>query len=216
MRPARGRAAAMSLGWLTAGDERPPPTAAPPDNEPFTGRSAPSPGEEATLRIRARPTLLSVLAEGRIDNETAKRIDQGHVERSETTHWLHVDCQIERVAPGAWREGERQEGMHGGIAKLVEGFSTQDVEHAKRALASPRSNLRLRAIGISKAMDVRSAGRIMALVIPSERSAEGRSQNKIARASWMLRPGPPPLRGIAQTSWRGTSPRSAWQRRLSL
>src|SRR6266508_5950864 len=154
------------------------PTAAPPDNEPFTGRSAPSPGEEATLRIRARPTLLSVPAEGRIDNETEKRIDQGHVERSETTHWLHVDCQVERVSPGAWRESERQEGMHGRIAKLAEGFLTQDVEHSKRALASPRSNLRLRAIGFTKAIDVRSAGRIMALVIPSERSAEGPSQRE--------------------------------------
>src|SRR6266852_812848 len=128
------------------------------------------------LRIRARPTLLSVPAEGRIDNETAKRIDQGHVERSETTHGLHVDCHVERVSPDAWRESECQEGMHGRIAKLAEGFLTQDVEHSKRALASPRSNLRLRAIGFSKAIDVRSAGRIMALVIPSERSAEGPSQ----------------------------------------
>jgi hypothetical protein len=42
-----------------------------------------------------------------------------------------------------------------------------------------------------------------------------RSPNKIARASWMLRPAPPPMSGIAQTSWRGTSLRSAWQRRLS-
>src|SRR5690349_3823917 len=32
----------------------------------------------------------------------------------------------------------------------------------------------------------------------------------------MLRPGPPPSSGIAQTSWRGTSLRNAWQRRLSL
>ena len=51
------------------------------------------------LRIRVRPTLLSVPTKGRVDNETAKRIDQGHVERTETTHWLHVDGQIERVAP---------------------------------------------------------------------------------------------------------------------
>jgi len=57
--------------------------------------------------------------------------------------------------------------MHGRIAKLAEGFVTQDVEHSKRALASPRRNLRLRAIGFSKAMDVRHAGRIVALFIPS-------------------------------------------------
>jgi len=30
--------------WVTAGDERPPPTAARPDNEPLMRRSAPSPG----------------------------------------------------------------------------------------------------------------------------------------------------------------------------
>ena len=130
------------------------------------------------LRIRARPTLLGVPKEGRVDNETAKRIDQGHVERSEPTHWLHVDCHVERVPPGAWRESERQEAMHGRIAKLAEGFVTQDVEHSKRALASPRRNLRLRAIGCSKAIDVRYARRIMALVIPSERSAEGPSQGE--------------------------------------
>src|SRR5260370_19392763 len=120
------------------------------------------------LRIRARPTLLSVPTEGRVDNETAERIDQRHVERSETTHWLHVDCQVERVPPGARRESERQEGMHGRIAKLAEGFVSQDVEHSKRALASPGRNLRLEAIGFSKAMDVRHAGPIMAFVIPSE------------------------------------------------
>jgi hypothetical protein len=44
------------------------------------------------LRIRAQPTLLNLPTEGRIDNETTKWIDQGHVERSETTHWFHVDC----------------------------------------------------------------------------------------------------------------------------
>src|SRR3989442_15881815 len=127
------------------------------------------------LRICARPTLLSVPTEGRVDNETAKRIDQGHVERGETTHWLHVDCQVERVPPGARREMERQEGMHGRIAKLAEGFVTQDVEHSKRALASPRRHLRLRAIGFGKTMDVRHAERIMALVIPSECSTQGES-----------------------------------------
>src|SRR5437867_11652590 len=130
------------------------------------------------LCIRARPSLLSLSTEGRVDNEAAKRIDQRHVERSETTHWLHVDRQVERVPPGPWRESERQEGMHGRIAKLAEGFVTQDVEHSKPALASPRRNLRLRAIGFSKAMDVRHAGRIMALVIPSERSAQGPSQRE--------------------------------------
>ena len=98
-------------------------------------------------RIRARPTLLSVPTEGRIDNETAKRIDQGHVEHCKTTHWLYVDCQVEHVSPRARRESERQEGMHGPIAKLAQGFLTEDVEHSKVALASPRSNLRLGAIG---------------------------------------------------------------------
>src|SRR5262249_28814602 len=39
--------------------------------------------------------------------------------------------------------------------------------------------------------------------------------NKIARASRTLRPSPPPASGIAQTSCRGTSLSSAWQRRLS-
>src|SRR6266567_2873124 len=68
--------------------------------------------------------------------------------------------------------------MHGRIAKLAEGFLTQDVEHSKPAFASPRSNLRLRAIGFRKAIDVRCAGRVMALVIPSERSAQGRAQSE--------------------------------------
>src|SRR5213080_3685462 len=95
--------------------------------------------------------------EGRINDETAKWIDQAHVERSETTHRLHIDCQVERIAPRAWRERERQEGMHSRIAKLAEGFLTRHVEHSKPAFASPRSNLRLRAIRFSKAIDVRSA-----------------------------------------------------------
>src|SRR5262249_1537531 len=47
-----------------------------------------NPEPERRLPIRARPTLLSLPTEGRIDKETAKRIYQGHVERSETTHWL--------------------------------------------------------------------------------------------------------------------------------
>src|SRR5262249_18438425 len=34
-------------------------------------------------------------------------------------------------------------------------------------------------------------------------------------ASATLRPGPPPVSGIAQTSWRGTSRSSAWQHRSS-
>lgn len=68
--------------------------------------------------------------------------------------------------------------MHGCIAKLAEGFVTQDVKHSKWALASPRANLRLGAIDFSKAMDVRHIGRIMALVIPSERPAQGRSQRE--------------------------------------
>src|SRR5437867_12298559 len=68
--------------------------------------------------------------------------------------------------------------MHGRIAKLAKGFLTEDVEHSKPALASPRSDLRLRAIGFSKAIDVRDAGRVMAFVIPSERSAQGRAQRE--------------------------------------
>src|SRR5947199_9397938 len=68
--------------------------------------------------------------------------------------------------------------MHGRIAKLAKGFLTEDVEHSKPALASPRSNLRLRAIGFSKAIDVRYAEWIMALVIPSERSAQGQAQRE--------------------------------------
>jgi len=68
--------------------------------------------------------------------------------------------------------------MHGRIAKLAKGFLTEDVEHSKPALASPRSNLRLRAIGFSKAIDVRYAEWIMALVIPSERSAQGPAQRE--------------------------------------
>ena len=122
--------------------------------------------------------------------------------------------------------------MHGRIAKLAECFLTQDVQHSKRALASPRRNLRLRAVGFSKAMDVRHTGRIMALVIPSERSTQGRSQCEESShrdvRGWtsvaeqdrtrVLDPwtGPPQLSGIAQTSWRGTSLRSAWQRKFSL
>ena len=43
------------------------------------------------LRMRARPISLGVATEGRVYNETTKRIDQGHVERSETAHGLHVD-----------------------------------------------------------------------------------------------------------------------------
>jgi hypothetical protein len=68
--------------------------------------------------------------------------------------------------------------MHGRIANLAKGFVTQDVEYSKWTLASPWRNLRLRAIGFGKAMDVRRAGRIMALLIPSERSAEGPSQRE--------------------------------------
>src|SRR5947199_10275069 len=68
--------------------------------------------------------------------------------------------------------------MHGRIAKLAKGFLTEDVEHSKPALASPRSNLRLRAIGFSKAIDVRYAEWIMALVIPSARSAHGPAQRE--------------------------------------
>src|SRR4029077_9310484 len=120
------------------------------------------------LRVRACPALLNLPTEGRIDNEAAKRIDQGHVERSETTHWLHINCEVERISPRAWGESERHEGMHGRIAKLAEGFLTQNVEHSKPAFASPRSDLRLRAIGFSKAIDVRDAGWVIALVIPSE------------------------------------------------
>src|SRR2546422_8063477 len=105
---------------------------------PTTSRSCGGPlhrlVRKRRLRIRARPTLLSVPTEGRVDNETAKRIDQGHVERCETSHWLHIDCQVESVPSGAWRESKRQEGMHGRIAKLAEGFVTQHVEHSKRAL----------------------------------------------------------------------------------
>src|SRR5437660_12660405 len=105
---------------------------------PTTSRSCGGPlhrpVRKRRLRIRARPTLLSMPAEGRIDNETAKRIDHGHVERSEPTHRLHVDCHVERVPPGAWGESEGQEGMHGRIAELAEGFLTQDVEHSNRAL----------------------------------------------------------------------------------
>src|SRR4030095_16602027 len=127
--------------------------------------------------IPARPTLLGIPTESRVDNETAKRIDQGHVELGKTARWLHVDCHVERVSLGAWHESEHQEGMHGRIPKLAEGFVTKHVEHAKRALARPRRNLRLRAIGVSKAMDVRHAGRIMTLVVPSERSPQGRSQH---------------------------------------
>jgi hypothetical protein len=130
------------------------------------------------MRIHARPTLLSVLTEGRIDNETAKGIDEGHVERGESTHRLHVDRQVEGVAFWAGRESERQEGMHGRIAKLAERFLIQYVEHSKRALAKPRRNLRMRAVGFSEAMDVRHTGRIMALVIPSERSTQGPSQRE--------------------------------------
>src|SRR5688572_14836273 len=104
------------------------------------------PLDERRLRICARPPLLKLPTEGRIDDETAKWIDQGHVERRETTHRLHVDRQVERVSPGAWRESERQESMHGRIAKLAQGFLTQDVEHSKPALASPRSNPRLRVV----------------------------------------------------------------------
>src|SRR5437660_4593849 len=68
--------------------------------------------------------------------------------------------------------------MHGRIAKLAKSFLTEDVEHSKPALASPRSNLGLRAIGFSKAIDVRYAEWIMALVIPSERSAQGPAQRE--------------------------------------
>jgi hypothetical protein len=68
--------------------------------------------------------------------------------------------------------------MHGRIAKLEEGFVTQDVEHSKSALTSARSHPRLRAIGFGKAMNVRDAGRIMALVIPPERPAQGRAQRE--------------------------------------
>src|SRR5438876_8742775 len=76
--------------------------------------------------------------------------------------------------------------MHGRIAKLAKGFLTEDVEHSKLALASPRSNLRLRAIGFSKAIDVRYAEWIMALVIPSERSAQGPAQREEDRKSTRL------------------------------
>ena len=115
---------------------------------------------------------------------TAKHlVDQRHVERGETTHWLHVDCQVEGVTPGTWRESERQERMHGRIAKLAESFLTEDVEHSKPALASSRSDLRLRAIGFRKTMDVRFAGPIMTLVIPSKRSAERRSQREWRRSA---------------------------------
>jgi hypothetical protein len=116
--------------------------------------------------------------------------------------------------------------MHGRIAQLAERFVTKNVEHSKWAFVSPRRHLGLRAVGFGKAMDVRQARRIMALVVPSNarpranrsasspRTAKFWSPNRIARASWTLRPGPPPGSGIAQTSWRGTSLRSAWQRRL--
>jgi hypothetical protein len=68
--------------------------------------------------------------------------------------------------------------MYGRVAQLAEGFVTEDVEHSKRALASARRNLRLRAVVFSKAMNVRRIGRIMALVIPPERSTQGPSQRE--------------------------------------
>ena len=45
--------------------------------------------------------------------------------------------------------------MHGRIANLAEGFMTQDVEHSKRAVASPWRNLGLQTIGFSQSMDIR-------------------------------------------------------------
>jgi hypothetical protein len=68
--------------------------------------------------------------------------------------------------------------MHGGVANLADGFVTQDVEHSKRTVASPGRDLRLQAIGFSKAMDVQHARRIMAFAIPPERSARGPSQRE--------------------------------------
>ena len=94
------------------------------------------------------------------------------------THGLHIDGEIERVAAGSRRESEGQEGMDGRIAQLAERFVTKDVEHSKWAFVSPRRHLELRAVGFGKAMDVRQARRIMALVVPSERSAQGKSQRK--------------------------------------
>jgi hypothetical protein len=83
------------------------------------------------LRMRARPTSLDVPTEGRVHNETTKRIDQGHVERGETAHGLHVDSEVKRVAAGSRRESKGQEGMHGRIPKLAERFVIEDVEHSK-------------------------------------------------------------------------------------
>src|SRR5262249_9596854 len=144
----------------------------------FDDYNTQAPHSAPGLRIRARPISLGGFSEGRVHNKTAKWVDEGHVQRSETAHWLHVDSQIERVAAGSLRESEDQEGMHGRIAELVELFVSEDVNHSKRALASSRGHLRLRAVGFSKAMDVRHAGRIMALVIPSERSAQGPPQRE--------------------------------------
>ena len=126
----------------------------------------------------ARPTLRSMLTEGRIDNETAKWIDEGHVQCGETIHRLYVDCQVQYVAVRARRESERQKSMYGRVAQFTEGFVFKDVEHSKRALASPRRNLRLRVVGFGKAMNVRRTGWIMALVIPSERSTQSPPQRK--------------------------------------
>jgi hypothetical protein len=129
-------------------------------------------------RVRARPASLGVPREGRVHEKTPKRVDQGHVERGEAAHRLHVDGEVERVAAGSRRQREGQEGMHGRIAELAERFVTEDVEHSERTFASPWRHLGLRAVAFSKAMDVRRAGRIMALVVPSEGAAEGPSQRE--------------------------------------
>src|SRR5262245_22777831 len=128
--------------------------------------------------IGAYPALLCLATEGWVDNETTEGVDQRHVERGETTHWLHIDRQVERVALRARDEGERQEAMDSRITEFAEGFGTEDVEHSKRTLASSRRHLGLGAIGCRKTMNVRHRRRVMATVIPSKRSAQDRPQPK--------------------------------------
>ena len=130
------------------------------------------------LRIGLQPRLLNLAAGSRVDHESAEWVDQGHVQCRETTDRLDVDRQIDDVALPEACEGQRQEAMYRRIPNLAEGLITNHVEHSKRAVASTWRDLGLQTIGFSQSMDIRCAGWIMALIVPSEPAAKPPPQRK--------------------------------------
>ena len=96
--------------------------------------------------MRRYPSSVQMAENGWINEESAKGVDESHIESREPPNWSDIDCPEQPITAETWLQREYREGVDRSVANLADRFVRMDIEDRERAVSCAGLDERAHAV----------------------------------------------------------------------